>query len=167
MRNTTQTSVTLEWDKLELAQAKLLGLSIWRNGQRLTTIPNPLTNTSTKLSGLSLDSDYTFHLQLKTSAGTYNSPTVKIHTHTISDTSGISVCFGLVEPVALLGEAKTALGMMKARYSDKIQIETTHFVATSPASPSNPNGGPCVEYQKALQLSIVRPLLSPSLSLSH
>lgn len=65
VRNVTQTSVTLEWDKLELAQAKLLGLSIWRNGQRLTTIPNPGTNTSTKLSGLALDTDYTFHLTLK------------------------------------------------------------------------------------------------------
>lgn len=155
VRNTTQTSVTLEWDKLELAQSKLLGLSIWRNNQRLTTIPNPLNNTSTKLSGLSLDSDYTFHLVLKTSAGTFTSPIVKIHTHTISDTSGISVCFGLVEPAGLLAEAKDALKVMKARGDDRIQIDTTHFVATSPASVGNPKGGPGVEYQKALQLSIV------------
>jgi hypothetical protein len=153
--------VTLEWDKLELAQAKLLGLSIWRNGQRLTTIPNPLHNTSTKLSGLSLDTDYSFHLVLKTSAGTYNSTIAKTRTHTITDTSGISVCFGLVEPESLLTEARAALGTMKARYYDKIQIDTTHFVATSPASPSNPTGGPGVEYQKALQLSIVRLSLSP------
>ncbi|SGY66932.1 BQ5605_C004g02725 [Microbotryum silenes-dioicae] len=162
VRNTTQTSedkVTLEWDKLELASAKLLQLSVWRNGQRLTTIPNPQTNTSTKLSGLALDTDYNFHLVLKTSAGTYTSPTVKTRTHTITDTSGISVCFGLIEPEAKLAEAKSALAAMKAKYSDKIQIDTTHFVATSPASASNPTGGPSVEYQKALQLSI--PVVSP------
>lgn len=162
VRNTTQTSVTLEWDKLELAKAKLLGLSIWRNGQRLTTIPNPLTNTSTKLSGLALDSDYTFHLVLKTSAGTFTSPIIKIHTHTISDTSGISVCFGLVDPPQLLGEAQAAVAEMKAKHFDKIQIDTTHFVATSPASAANPGGGPGVEYQKALQLSIVSLHFAPS-----
>ncbi|SCV72674.1 BQ2448_4211 [Microbotryum intermedium] len=159
VRNTTQTSVTLEWDKLELASAKLLQLSVWRNGQRLTTIPNPQSNTSTKLSGLALDTDYSFHLVLKTSAGTYSSPTAKTRTHTITDTSGISVCFGLIEPEAKLAEAKSALAAMKAKYSDKIQIDTTHFVATSPASASNPTGGPSVEYQKALQLSI--PIVSP------
>ncbi|KAM0792882.1 hypothetical protein ACM66B_002644 [Microbotryomycetes sp. NB124-2] len=159
IRNTTQTSVTLEWDKLELAKAKLLGLSIWRNGQRLTSIPNPLHNTSTKLSGLSLDTDYTFHLVMKTTAGTLSSPIVKTRTHTINDTSGLSVCFGHVEPEKLLSDAQNAIRDMKAKYSDKIQIDTTHFVATSPASPSNPSGGPGPEYQKALQLSI--PVVSP------
>ncbi|KAK4056332.1 hypothetical protein OIO90_002776 [Microbotryomycetes sp. JL221] len=159
IRNTTQTSVTLEWDKLELAKAKLLGLSIWRNGQRLTTIPNPLNNTSTKLSGLSLDTDYTFHLVMKTTAGTLSSPILKTRTHTINDTSGLSVCFGHVEPSKLLSDAQDAIRDMKAKFSDKIQIDTTHFVATSPATPSNPTGGPGPEYQKALQLSI--PVVSP------
>lgn len=164
MKNTTQTSVTLEWDKLELAKAKLLELAIWRNGARLTTIPNPLNNTSTKLSGLALDTPYTFHLSLKTSAGTFTSSIAKIRTHTITDTSGISVCFGLVDPPSLLVEAKSALSAMGAKYTDKIQIETTHFVATSPASVANPTGGPGVEYQKALQLSI--PVVSPEWVLS-
>lgn len=92
---------------------------------------------------------------LKTSAGTFTSTIVKTRTHTITDTSGISVCFGHIEPENLLTEAKAALGSMKARFYDKIQIDTTHFIATSPASPSNPSGGPGIEYQKALQLSIV------------
>jgi chitin biosynthesis protein CHS5 len=97
---------------------------------------------------------------LKTSAGTFTSAIVKTRTHTITDTSGISVCFGHIEPENLLTEAKAALGYMKARFYDKIQIDTTHFVATSPANPSNPSGGPGIEYQKALQLSIVRRQLS-------
>lgn len=53
--------------QLELASAKLLSLAIWRNKERLTTIPNPLNNTSTKLSGLALATDYNFHLVLKVS----------------------------------------------------------------------------------------------------
>ncbi|BGO89081.1 hypothetical protein NBRC10512v2_001028 [Rhodotorula toruloides] len=159
VRNTTQTSVTLEWDKLDLASASLINLSIYRNGQRLTTIPNPLHNTSTKLSGLQLDTDYSFHLVLKTSAGTYTSPTVKTRTHTIDNTTGICVCFGLVEPEDLANEASEAVKQLGAKSDDKIQIDTTHFVATSSASRSNPDGGPGVEYQKAVQLSI--PIVTP------
>lgn len=62
LRNTTQTSVTLEWGKLELATAKLKGVDIYRNGTRLASIPNATVNTSTKLSSLALDTDYTFQL---------------------------------------------------------------------------------------------------------
>ncbi|BGP37146.1 hypothetical protein JCM10450v2_001052 [Rhodotorula kratochvilovae] len=159
VRNTTQTSVTLEWDKLELASASLLNLSIYRNGQRLTTIPNPLSNTSTKLSGLSLDTDYTFHLVLKTTAGTFASPTVKTRTHTIDNTTGISVCFGLVEPRELAQEAVRVVGELGAKSDSRIQIDTTHYIATSSSSPSAPDSGPSVEYQKAVQLSI--PIVTP------
>lgn len=142
VRNTTQTSVTLEWDPLDLAAADLVNLSIYRNGQRLTTIPNPKTNTSTKLSGLQLDTDYAFHLVLKTSAGTYTSPVVKTRTHTIDNTTGISVCFGLVEPPKLADAAHRAVQELGAKADDRIQIDTTHFVATSSATKANPNGAP-------------------------
>ncbi|GAA5878593.1 hypothetical protein JCM3774_004075 [Rhodotorula dairenensis] len=159
IRNTTQTSVTLEWDPLDLAAADLVNLSIYRNGQRLTSIPNPTTNTSTKLSGLSLDTDYAFHLVLKTTAGTYASPVVKTRTHTIDNTTGISVCFGLVEPADLAETARRAVAQLGAKADDRIQIDTTHFVATSSATKANPNGAPGPEYQKAVQLSI--PVVTP------
>ncbi|KWU45642.1 hypothetical protein RHOSPDRAFT_3114, partial [Rhodotorula sp. JG-1b] len=159
VRNTTQTSVTLEWDPLDLAAADLVNLSIYRNGQRLTTIPNPKTNTSTKLSGLQLDTDYAFHLVLKTSAGTYTSPVVKTRTHTIDNTTGISVCFGLVEPQKLADAVYHAVQELGAKADDRIQIDTTHFVATSSATKANPNGAPGPEYQKAIQLSI--PVVTP------
>lgn len=189
VRNTTQTSVgflffspfhfllltlfyrqvTLEWDKLELASSSLISLSMYRNGQRLTTIPNPLNNTSTKLSGLQLDTDYSFHLVLKTTAGTFSSPVVKTRTHTIDNTTGIHVCFGLVHPPELFEEAKKAVQEMGASHADKIEIHTTHYIGTSSASRQNPQGGPGVEYQKALQLSIVRcfPLFLFSLHAAH
>ncbi|KAI5993436.1 hypothetical protein EDD15DRAFT_2264579 [Pisolithus albus] len=167
VRNVTQTSVTLEWPPIKLATAKLRSLDIYKNSQRVAAIPTPLTNTSTKLSGLSLDTPYTFQLVLRTSAGTFHSNIVNVRTHTIADTSGISVCFGTVADPVLLEDAKSALREMKAKWSDKIQIDTTHFVCTTPAmtpsgakaSGGNVAGGPGVEYQKALQLSI--PVVQP------
>ncbi|KAH7884223.1 hypothetical protein F5I97DRAFT_1929077 [Phlebopus sp. FC_14] len=118
-------------------------------------------------SSLSLDTNYTFQLVLRTSAGTFHSNVIRVRTHTIADTSGISICFGNVGEEALLEEAKAAFLEMKAKWSDKIQIDTTHFVCTSPAvtptgahaSGGNVVGGPGVEYQRALQLSI--PVVQP------
>ncbi|KAF9815791.1 hypothetical protein IEO21_04375 [Rhodonia placenta] len=166
VRNVTQTSVTLEWPPLQLATAKLRSLDIYRNRQRLASIPSPLTNTSTKLSGLQIDSEYTFQLVLRTTAGVYPSNLLRIRTHTMTDTSGISVCFGNVQDSVLLENSRMALREMGAKWSDKIQIDTTHFVCTTPAA--TPSGAqasgsittaPGVEYQKALQLSI--PVVQP------
>ncbi|KAF9266078.1 hypothetical protein L218DRAFT_971508 [Marasmius fiardii PR-910] len=166
LRNVTQTSVTLEWPPLQLATAKLRSLDIYRNGQRLASIPSPMTNTSTKLSGLDINSEYTFQLILRTTAGTYPSNLIRVRTHTMTDTSGISVCFGNVQDEVLLENATMALGEMGAKWSDKIQIDTTHFICTTPAA--TPNGAqasgnvgnaPGVEYQRALQLSI--PVATP------
>ncbi|KAJ9479309.1 Chitin biosynthesis protein CHS5 [Pseudozyma hubeiensis] len=157
LRNVTQTSVTLEWDRLTLATATLLSLDIYRNNQRLAPIPNPLHNTSTKLSGLDLNAEYTFHLVLKTTAGTFSSPVIKTRTHTINDTSGISVCFGHVHDAEMLEAAKTALGNMKAKWHDRIQIDTTHYVCTDARNPGDtnaPQGSQGQGYGKAMQLSI-------------
>ena len=84
----------------------------------------------------------------------------------MSDTSGISVCFGNVQDSVLLENAKLALRDMGAKWSDKIQIDTSHFVCTTPAAtPSgagatrNASGAPGVQYQRALQLSI--PVVQP------
>jgi hypothetical protein len=66
---------------------------------------------------------------------------------------------GTVQPPELLEASKAALDEMKAGYSSSIQIETTHFVCTSPSSsPDAPNASQL--YQKALQLSI--PTVVPS-----
>ncbi|CDO76796.1 hypothetical protein BN946_scf184978.g25 [Trametes cinnabarina] len=166
LRNVTQTSVTLEWPRLELATAKLRSLDLYRDRQRVAAIPSPLTNTSTKVSGLQLDTEYTFQLVLRTTAGVYPSNVLKVRTHTMSDTSGVSVCFGTVEDEVLLENAKMAVREMGAKWSDKIQIDTTHFVCTTPAATpgaAQATGGvvtgPGVEYQKALQLSI--PVVQP------
>ncbi|KAI0945628.1 hypothetical protein AcW1_001804 [Taiwanofungus camphoratus] len=166
LRNVTQTSVTLEWPALQLATAKLRSLDIYRNRQRLASIPLPLTNTSSKLSSLQINTEYTFQLVLRTTAGVFPSNLLRVRTHTMTDTSGISVCFGNVQDPVLLENSKMALREMGAKWSDKIQIDTTHFVCTTPAA--TPNGAqasgslttaPGVDYQKALQLSI--PVVQP------
>ncbi|GAV99624.1 chitin biosynthesis protein [Lentinula edodes] len=166
LRNVTQTSVTLEWPSISLATAKLRSLDIYRNGQRLAAIPSPMTNTSTKLSGLDMQTEYSFQLILRTTSGTFPSNVIRVRTHSIEDTSGISVCFGNCQDEVLLENAKMALREMNAKWSDKIQIDTTHFVCTTPAATpngaqasGNSTGAPGVEYQRALQLSI--PVVTP------
>ncbi|CAK5278929.1 unnamed protein product [Mycena citricolor] len=158
LRNVTQTSVTLEWPPIELATAKLRSLDLYRNGQRLAPIPNPATNTSSKISGLELDTEYTFQLILRTTAGTFPSELLRVHTHTMTDTSGVRVCFGTVEDAGLVEQAKEALERIGARWSEKIEIDTTHFVCTTPNT-HTPTGVPEVEYQRAVQLSI--PIVQP------
>lgn len=153
----------MEWDRLSLATASLLSLDIYRNGERLAPIPNPLHNTSTKLSGLGVDSDYTFHLVLKTTSGTYSSPIIKTRTHTMSDTSGISVCFGNIEDSQMDKASKEILlEKLKGKSSEKIQIDTTHYVCSDPRNrgdlqSSRDSHG--TMYNKAMQLSI--PVVQP------
>ena len=90
LRNVTQTSVTLEWPRLELATAKLRSLDLYRDRQRVAAIPSPLSNTSTKVSGLQLDTEYTFQLVLRTTAGVYPSNLLRVRTHTMTDTMTVT-----------------------------------------------------------------------------
>lgn len=151
VQNTTQTSVTLQWDKLQLAQANLIQLSLFKNGIRTTIITNPLSTQQTKLSALQLDTDYTFHLQLTTTAGTFTSQPVKVHTHTVSNTSGIAITLGHITPPSLRIQLHQAIEQCAASINETIQIHTTHFITTTT--------DPTPEYQKAAKLSI--PILSP------
>lgn len=178
LRAVTQTSITLEWDKLDIATAKLLSLDIFRNNERLAAIPNPLYNTSTKLSGLEVNKPYSFHLVMRTTAGTFTSNVIKTKTHEMNDTSGISVCFGFMDGSHIDEEgqyvdgeleagAKELLQQLGAKWSDKIQIDTTHYVCTHPrgrAAPGIGEGHPAGQmrgamFSKAAQLSI--PIVLP------
>ncbi|KAJ9106218.1 hypothetical protein QFC21_001362 [Naganishia friedmannii] len=138
LRHITQTSVTLEWPHIELAKADIRGLEIYKNGQRLALIPNPKSNTSTKLSSLQSNEEYTFQL--------------------VFDTSGISVCFGSIQDPNFLAHSKAALKHMKAKWTESIEIDTTHFVCQA-AGPAENNYNPTSEYLKAVQLSL--PIVQP------
>jgi hypothetical protein len=150
LRNATQTSIVLEWDPIELATATLRSLTLYRNGGKAGAIPNPTAHTSTKISGLAVGEEYTFHLVLRTSAGTYSSEKVTARTHKMTDLSGITVCPGVM-PAETKEALEAALQRIGARpLQDSVRIDTTHFICTE---------GRGAQWEKALDMNIpvVRP----------
>ncbi|KAH0538217.1 hypothetical protein FGG08_005186 [Glutinoglossum americanum] len=148
-RNATQTSVVLEWDPIQLATAELRSLSLYRNGSKAGSIPRPTEVQSTKISGLAVDTEYVFHLVLRTSAGTYASEKLAVRTHKMTDLSGITITPGVL-PAQLRDSLETAVERIGAKLIDTVRIDTTHFV--------------CIEgrgqmWEKAVEMNIpvVRP----------
>ncbi|CCU83086.1 chitin biosynthesis protein CHS5 [Blumeria hordei DH14] len=148
-RNATQTSVVLEWDPIMLATADIISLSLFRNGQKAGNIPKPEVMTSTKISGLGIDTEYTFHLVLRTTAGTYSSDRVVVRTHKMTDLSGITVTAGVL-PAQLRDSLSRAVERIGAKMADSVRIDTTHFVTTE---------GHGAAWEKAVEMNIpvVRP----------
>ncbi|KAI0125225.1 BRCA1 C terminus domain-containing protein [Xylariales sp. AK1849] len=148
-RNATQTSVVLEWDPIELATADLISLSLYRNGQKAGNIPRPLHMHSTKISGLAVDTEYTFHLVLRTSAGTFSSKQVVVSTHKMTDLSGITITTGIL-PAPMRDSLIKAVERIGAKIVDGVRIDTTHFVTTE---------GRGLAWEKAVEMNIpvVRP----------
>lgn len=129
LRNATQTSIVLSWDPINLATASLRSLALYRNDSKAGNIPRPFEMQSTKISGLAIDTEYTFHLVLRTSAGTYSSQKLKCRTHKMTDLSGITVTPGIMPPAVRvsLGQALERIG---GKLVDNVRIDTTHFVCT-------------------------------------
>ncbi|KAB5562966.1 hypothetical protein GE09DRAFT_766047 [Coniochaeta sp. 2T2.1] len=148
-RNATQTSVVLEWDPIHLATADLVGLALFRNGQKAGNIPRPLAMHSTKISGLAVDTEYTFHLVLRTTAGTYTSEKVTVRTHKMTDLSGVTITTGIM-PGATREALTKAVERIGAKIVEGVRIDTTHFVTTE---------GRGVQWEKAVEMNIpvVRP----------
>lgn len=128
-RNATQTSVVLEWDPIELATAELRSLSLYRNGAKAGAIPRD--KLSTKISGLALDTEYTFHLVLRTSAGQFSSDKLTVKTHKMTDLSGVTVTPGIM-PGQLKDSLAETVSRIGAKMIDTVRIDTTHFVCTEP-----------------------------------
>ncbi|GAB7345499.1 hypothetical protein MBLNU457_3819t1 [Dothideomycetes sp. NU457] len=126
-RNATQTSIVLEWDPISLATAELRSLSLYRNGSKAGNIPRD--KLSTKISGLAVDSEYTFHLVLRTSAGTYNSEKLVVRTQKMTDLTGITITTGIM-PAQLREDLEQTVQRIQAKMIDTVRIDTTHFVCT-------------------------------------
>ncbi|KAI5464169.1 chitin biosynthesis protein CHS5 [Mariannaea sp. PMI_226] len=148
-RNATQTSLVLEWDPIELATADLISLSLYRNGQKAGNIPRPLQMHSTKISGLAVDTEYTFHLVLRTTAGTFTSERVPVRTHKMTNLSGITITTGIL-PGAVRENVVKAVERIGAKIVDSVRIDTTHFVTTE---------GRGQQWEKAVEgnIPVVRP----------
>ncbi|KAL5387615.1 hypothetical protein DPSP01_003410 [Paraphaeosphaeria sporulosa] len=134
-RNATQTSVVLEWDPIDIATAELRSLTLYRNGSKAGTIPRPTEVHSTKLSGLAVDTEYVFHLVLRTSAGTFSSDKLKVQTHKMTDLSGITITPGHM-PAALRESLQRDVEEIGAKLVDAVRIDTTHFVCTEGRGPA-------------------------------
>lgn len=117
----------LEWDPIELATAELRSLSLYRNGTKAGVIPRD--KLSTKISGLALDTEYTFHLVLRTSAGQYSSEKLTVKTHKMTDLSGITITPGVM-PGQLKDSLAETVSQIGAKMIDTVRIDTTHFVCT-------------------------------------
>lgn len=148
-RNATQTSVVLEWDPIQHATADVISLSLFRNNQKAGNIPRPTVMQSTKISGLAVDKEYTFHLTLRTSAGTFNSEKVTVKTHKMTDLSGITVTPGIL-PAQLKDSLTKAVERIGGKIADTVRIDTTHFVTVE---------GRGMAWEKAVEMNIpvVRP----------
>ncbi|KAL8958596.1 MAG: hypothetical protein Q9193_004378 [Seirophora villosa] len=148
-RNATQTSIVLEWDPVSLATAELRTLSLYKNGSKAGNIPKPMDMTSTKLSGLAVDTEYSFSLVLRTSAGVYTSETLTVRTHKMTDLSGITVTPGIMAP-PLRESLSGAVDRIGAKIVENVRIDTTHFVCME---------GRGKEWERAVEMNIpvVRP----------
>lgn len=104
---------------------------------------------STKISGLAVDTEYTFHLVLRTTAGTYSSEKVVVRTHKMTDLSGITITTGILPAVARENLVK-AVERIGAKLTDTVRIDTTHFVTTE---------GRGIAWEKAVEsnIPVVRP----------
>lgn len=105
--------------------------------------------TSTKISGLAVDTEYVFSLVLRTSAGTYSSEKLVVRTHKMTDLHGITVTPGIMAPQLRESLDKT-IESIGAKIIETIRIDTTHFVCTE-------GRGPAFEKAREMNIPVVLP----------
>lgn len=156
IKNTTQTSCVLEWDTLNLGTSNLKNLILFKDGKKLGSIPQPMNNKTSKLSGLPVDKSFKFQLRLDTTAGIFWSNEVEVNTHKMTDLSGITVCLGDFSPndpftAEDIEETLVKIGA-KHPAQHQVKVDTTHFLCTR-ENKQNP------EYAKAndMNIPIIRP----------
>lgn len=122
---------------------------MFRNGSKAGVIPRPGEQSSTKISGLAVDTEYTFHLVLRTTAGTFSSEKVVVKTHKMTDLSGITITPGYL-PAPLRESLAKAVERIGAKLVDHVRLDTTHFVTTEPRG---------IDWEKAVEqnVPVVRP----------
>lgn len=152
VRNVTQTSVVLEWDSIDIGTTDMISLTLYKNGTRFGVIPTPLKRTATKLSGLAIDTNYSFYLVLSTTGGTFKSEEINVKTHKMTDLTGITICVGDLDGTditrANLEETVKKIGAKPLQ--DTVKLDTTHFICTV-------GEGPHWKRAQDLNIPIVRP----------
>jgi len=139
----TQTWVALEWEPLVLNSVELKEIDIFKNGQRIQT--RRLSDTKVKISGLEMNTEYEFHVEIRTTGGRLKSNVEKVKTHIIDNLTGIRVCFGAFDNDDEIVPLIEALHRMGASFTDDVDGDNTHFVCSRTEGP---------KYVKATQLNI-------------
>ncbi|KAJ2001617.1 hypothetical protein GGI04_003667 [Coemansia thaxteri] len=132
--HTTQTWTVLEWEPLDLASAELRSLHLYRDGQRMmqslpTTLEAANSIRAVKTTGLDVDHEYEFKIEMRTSAGTLFSNAVSVKTHSLENLSGVCVCFGECESQEEVENMKETAKRIGASWTDRVSLSVTHFVA--------------------------------------
>ncbi|KAK8853291.1 hypothetical protein IAR55_003995 [Kwoniella newhampshirensis] len=167
IRNVTQTSVCVDWEKIDVGSAGFRGLEMFRNGQRWGRVGGDFglgrrEKREWKTGGLQSGEEYTFQLILKTTAGTFPSNLIRVRTHTMDNLTGLLIHFGPIQPPALLDQLRGCLSQIGARESPTVALDTTHFVCTSPivgGDESGRGGSVDREYQEAVKSNL--PIVGP------
>ncbi|AMD22296.1 HGL044Cp [Eremothecium sinecaudum] len=153
--NVTQTSCVLEWDQLNVGSSQLSSLILYKQGVRALTIPNALHSTSTKVSGLSIDTMYEFQLRMFTTSGLFCSNKLKVHTHKMTDMSGITVCLGPLDSSSGITQEhiESSMKAIGAKPLQKqVSLDTTHFICNIQQSDDKE-----LEKAKNSNIPVVRP----------
>lgn len=151
VKSLTQSTCILEWDPLVLNQASLRSLDVYKNGVKQGhSISNPFHTTQYKLSGLEINQEFGFYIEIKTSAGTLRSNDVRARTHTLENLTGTNICFGVFESDAALEDCKRLVLEIGGTWTEEVGIDTTHLLC-------HVQGG--YNYEAALQQSI--PIVKP------
>ncbi|KAG0052572.1 Chitin synthase, class 5 [Gryganskiella cystojenkinii] len=151
IKSLTQSTCTLEWDSLVLNQASLRSLDVYKNGVKQGhSVANPFHTNQYKISGLEIDREVGFYIEIKTSAGTLRSNDVRARTHTLENLTGTNICFGVFESDHALEECKKLVEEIGGRWTEEVGIETTHLLC-------HVQGG--YNYEAALHQSI--PIVKP------
>ncbi|KAJ2160227.1 hypothetical protein GGF46_002436 [Coemansia sp. RSA 552] len=132
--HTTQTWTVIEWEPLELASAELRSLHLYRDDQRMmqampATLELANSTGAVKTTGLDVDQEYEFKIEMRTSAGTYFSNTISVRTQSLENLTGVRVCFGECDSQEEVANLKEALTRIGASWTDTVSLSITHFVA--------------------------------------
>ncbi|KAJ1568589.1 Chitin synthase, class 5 [Cladochytrium tenue] len=151
LRAITQTSAIVQWKPLVLHAATVRGIDVYRNEQKLSAPYVPRDATSAKLSGLDVDHDYSVHIAVRTSAGTFRSNPVAFRTHTLDNLTGLCVAFGALSGgPAEQDQLAALLARVGARFTEDLSSDNTHLICTFARGP---------KYEKAVEWNI--PAVSP------
>lgn len=94
-KNVTQTTVTVEWNEVELRNCELRGIDCFVNGSKATSYIMHKTNVL-KLNGLDMQKEYKIQIVIRTSGGTLSSQVLNVVTHGLTEMSGVVLCIGSV-----------------------------------------------------------------------